>query len=374
MPKLTDIAIKQLPLPRRGQQSYYDDLSGFGVRISQGGARTFFVLLGSGKRHTIGKYPVISLSEARTEAKRLLAERTLGKTRPTSLPYEDGLKLFLSSCQQRNKPRTVSDYRRILNRHFRFGRKRLCDITPQDVATCIDRLRATPSEANHAHITAKVFFNWARRSHYLDRSPLEGTLPPARTLARERVLNDKELAAVFRAALGGDDNFSNIVALLVLTGARRGEIASLRWDYIAEENALITLPTSVTKNARVHALPYGRFAAHIFERVPRVSEYLFPASRDTVRGKPTTIFNGWGKAKADFDKRCSVDFRLHDLRRTFATNLAALGTPIQVTEKLLNHVSGSLGGIVAIYNRHSYLNEMREAIRLWEAKLKAVIQ
>lgn len=109
--------------------------------------------------------------------------------------------------------------------------------------------------------------------------------------------------------------------------------------------------------------------AKVFEHIPCVSDYLFPASRDTVRGKPTTVFNGWGKAKDEFDKKCGVDFRLHDLRRTFATNLAALGTPIQVTEKLLNHVSGSLGGIVAIYNRHAYIDEMRAAADAWEAKL-----
>lgn len=372
MPKLTDISIKQLPVPKKGQQAYYDTLPGFGVRVSQGGARTFFVLLGNGRRHTIGRHPIISLSDARTEAKRLLAERTLGKIRPTSLPYEEAVKRFLSSCEQRNKPRTVSDYRRILKRHFKFGRKHLCDITPREVAARIERLNETPSEANHAHVTAKVFFNWARRSHYIDRSPLEGTLPPARTLARERVLDDAELAAVFRTALEGDDAFSNIVALLVLTGCRRGEIAALRWEHIDNKVSLVALPASMTKNGRAHTFPYGKLTARVFKRVPRVSEYLFPASRSKVRGKPTTVFNGWGKAKSDFDKACGVDFHLHDLRRTFATNMAALGTPVHVTEKLLNHVSGTISGVAAVYNRHTYLDEMREAIRLWEAKLRTL--
>ena len=108
------------------------------------------------------------------------------------------------------------------------------------------------------------------------------------------------------------------------------------------------------------------------ERIPHLSDFLFPASRDTARGKPTTIFNGWGKAKAEFDKKCGVDFRLHDLRRTFATNLAALGTPVQVTEKLLNHVTGTISGVAAIYNRYSYLDEMRAAVTAWEAKLQTL--
>lgn len=68
-----------------------------------------------------------------------------------------------------------------------------------------------------------------------------------------------------------------------------------------------------------------------------------------MRGKATTVFNGSGKAKIDFDGKCGVDFRLHDLRRTFATNLAALGTPVQVTEKMLNHVTGAISGVAAIY-------------------------
>ncbi len=370
MPKLTDISIKQLPLPERGQRSYYDTLPGFGVRVSQGGARTFFLLFGNGKRHTIGRYPIVSLVEARSEAKRLLAERTLGKIRPTSVAFNKGYELFLAACEQRNKPRTVSDYRRILRRHVDFGRKLLSDITPQDVAARIDRIRHTPAEAVHAHVTAKVFFNWARRCHYIERSPLEGTLPPARTIARERVLNDQELATVFRTALDHDDTYCSIVALLILTGCRRGEIASLRWEYIDSDSQLITLPSSITKNGRNHTFPYGIFATQIFERVPRLGDYLFPASRSTARGKPTTVFNSWGKAKDDFEKRCGVDFRLHDLRRTFATNLAALGTPVQVTEKLLNHVTGTISGVAAIYNRYTYLDEMRATIDAWEAKLQ----
>jgi integrase len=253
------------------------------------------------------------------------------------------------------------------------SRKRLSDITPQEVSARITRLRDTLAEANHAHVTAKVFFNWPRRSHYIDRSPLEGTLPPARTIARDRVLEDKELAAVFRTAIEDDNIFSNIVSLLILTGCRRGEVAALRWGYIDDKARLITLPSTVTKNGRTHSFPYGELSAQVFEAVPRLSDYLFPASRSTARGKPTTVFNGWGKAKVDFDKRCGVDFRLHDLRRTFATNMAALGTPVQVTEKLLNHVSGSLGGIVAIYNRHNYLDEMREAVHAWETKLRKLV-
>ena len=108
---------------------------------------------------------------------------------------------------------------------------------------------------------------------------------------------------------------------------------------------------------------------------PRESRYLFPASRGTWRaGKATSFFNAWGKNKVALDVASGItDWTLHDLRRTFATNLAALGTPIHVTEKLLNHVSGTLSGVAAVYNRHAYIDEMRTAIEAWEKRLSFIL-
>ena len=105
-----------------------------------------------------------------------------------------------------------------------------------------------------------------------------------------------------------------------------------------------------------------------------LNEYVFPAARDRLKHKPATIFNGWSKPKVAFDKACPIAaWTLHDLRRTFATNLAALGTPIHVTEKLLNHISGTVSGVAAIYNRHAYMDEMRAAIDAWEKRLSFIL-
>lgn len=106
---------------------------------------------------------------------------------------------------------------------------------------------------------------------------------------------------------------------------------------------------------------------------------MFPASRTKVRGNPTTIFNGWGKPKALLDAAIAEagaaipHWTPHDLRRTFATNLAALQAPVHVTEKLLNHVSGTVSGVAAIYNRHSYMDEMRDAVTKWDERLTALL-
>jgi integrase len=193
--------------------------------------------------------------------------------------------------------------------------------------------------------------------------------------SRERVLTDEELKVVFRTAFEGNDSFSFIVALLILTGQRRTEIGSLRPSWLNKADSTITLPSGITKNKRTHVFPYGSLAASIIERIPDTHDtYLFPASRDHVRGKPTTSFNGWSKAKETFDRKCSIsDWTLHDLRRTFASNLAALGVSLPTIEKLLNHVSGSFGGIVAVYQRHNWMPEMRTAIVAWENRLAACI-
>jgi len=159
--------------------------------------------------------------------------------------------------------------------------------------------------------------------------------------------------------------FAKIVQLLLLTGQRRGEIAALRSTFVDKEQQLITLPPELTKNKHQHTFPYGAMSAPLLEG----AGLLFPA-----RGYEDRPFIGWSKCKAAFDRGCGVlNWTLHDLRRTFATNLAALGVPIQVTEKLLTHISGATGGIVAIYQRHAYMEEMRAAIEAWETKLARLV-
>ncbi|HVY20674.1 MAG TPA: site-specific integrase [Bauldia sp.] len=377
---LTDIAIKRLPAPAGGTRAYWDsNTKGLALRISPGGTKTFIVLIGSGRRHALGRYPSLSLSDARTEAKRLLAEKTLGKIRPTRVAFDDAKVEFLAECERKNKPRTLFDYTRLLKKGFSFARTPLADITPQKVRSAVNRLAYAPAEQNHAFVVGRAFFRWAVRQRYIDTSPMEHMTLPAKPGTRDRVLSDHELAAVYKVATKFPYPFGTIVQLLILTGQRRGEICALKWDWIGDDT--LTLPGSLTKNKRPHTFPLGDTARAVMESLPRRSDYLFPASREHVRGKPTSVFNGWPKAKREFDlavqgrakKSPVAPWTLHDLRRTFATNLAALGTPIQVTEKLLNHISGTVSGVAAIYNRHTYMDEMRAAVAAWEARLQTLI-
>ncbi len=376
MPKtqLTDISVRALKPPAQGQVTYWDkSLAGFGVRVSQGGAKTFVLVYGANRRRiSIGRFPAIKLSDARTEAKRLIAEHTLGRTRRSTVPFDEAKERFLASCEQRNMPRTVRDYRRLLNRHFRFSKTPLTEVSAQEIMSRINRLSGTPHEQNHAFVAARVFFRWAVHNHLIDRSPLEGMSLPAATRPRERVLTRDELAAVYNAARDYPYPYGPIVTLLILSGQRRGEIASLQWEWINTDERTITFPSFFTKNKRTHTFPYGECVAAVLADLPELNEYVFPASRSHVRHQPTTVFNGWPKAKVTFDQHLEhvAPYTLHDLRRTFSSNLAALGTPIHVTEKLLNHVSGTLSGVAAIYNRYTYMDEMRDAIHAYEKHLK----
>ena len=145
--RLTDITIRNLKPPERGQKIYRDDtLKGFGVRCSSGGAKTYVLMHGANRQlTTLGRVGVIKLSDARDAARTILAERTLGKHQSRRIAYDDALKAFLEHSEQKNRPRTVRDYKRLLNRHFRFGREQLADISQQEIMRRIYRLKDTPS-------------------------------------------------------------------------------------------------------------------------------------------------------------------------------------------------------------------------------------
>lgn len=377
MPKiqLTDTAVKALAPPQRGQVTYWDqNIAGFGVRVSQGGRKSFVLVWGtSRKRTTLGTYPAISLKDARNEAKRLISIKTLKKHEPRIIEksYADARDAYLKDCSERNREKTVADYTRLLNRHFKFGKTLVSEITRDDIASKVARLKHTPTEQLYAFVVLKTFFNWAVQNDYAYENPMRTLRRPIKPAARERVLTANELRIVYARAGSYPHPFGGIVWLLILTGQRKSEIGALKWKWIDRNDKTITFPGTSTKNHRTHTIPYGEQVTLLLEDIPKTSEYLFPAQKKHVRGKPTTVFNGWPKAKREFDKGLDVaPYTLHDLRRTFSSNLSMLGTPIHVTEKLLNHVSGVVSGVAAIYNRHSYMDEMRAAIETYEAYLE----
>lgn len=335
---LTDAAIRALDAPQKGQKLYPDGtLPGFACRVSQGGTKTFLLVVGRDRRKiTIGRFPIISLSQARTEAKRLLAEFTLGKVRPQSITYAAALELFLADKAQNRRPATVLDYRRRLERlNFKC---QLADITPPEASRKLDRFTA-PSERSHILVAAKVFFTWCMKRRYIERNPFYGLSKP-RLVPRKRVLTDDELKAIWQATK--DPTLPNLLTrLMLVTGQRRGEVEQWRRHFLTGDT--LTIPGTITKNHVEQLLPLGPLALELLKTFP-------------------DRYTNWGDYKTQLDKLCGVkDWMLRDLRRTFRTNLSKLGVAPHIAERLLHHLSAA-DPIQLTYDRHTYLEEMRAAM------------
>ena len=364
--KLTDISIRHLEKPDKGQKTYRDDvLKGFAVRVSQGGTKSYVLIYGQHRRLiTIGRVGIIPLSDARKEAKRILAEHTLGKHQPLNISFKDAKDIFLKDKEDNNRSRTHQEYKRVLNKYFKLSNTPVKDITQLEVMRRVSKI-SKQAEMHHAFVTIRAFLNWCVRHRYLDRSPISNIPLPNPPTARERVLSLDELKEIYSKAT--DYPYGHINRLLILTGQRRGEIANLKWDWIKDNT--ITFPPEITKNKKTHTIPLCPIALSVIKDIPETSEYLFPASRKM--SKKTTVFNGWSKCKVAFDKTLEgvAPYTVHDIRRSVATKLAENGIPIHVTEKLLNHISGSHGGIVGIYQRYEYLDEIRDALLQLESQV-----
>jgi integrase len=354
---LSDALLRSIT-PSVGQRCYWDTkLPAFGVRVSQGGSKTF-VLNRANSLITIGRFPILTLAEARAEAKRLLAEFTLGKSRPQPTTYSQAVELFLSDKKKSRRAITVQSYERLLKR-LRFTNP-VANITHAEAAHQLARIKR-PSQYNHALVALRIFFNWTIKRRMRSDNPTFGLSTNA-TVSRSRVLSDEELKKVWEAS-DQCGQFGTIVKLLILTGQRRTEIASLQSSWLRDDS--LTLPAQITKNKRDHTVPLALMARQL---LPPKDGLLFPA-----RGR-NVPFNGWSKGKTALDKLSGVTtWTLHDLRRTFATHIAGLGVAPHVIERLLNHATGAISGVAAIYNRYSFMDEMRAAIVLWEKRLRALI-
>jgi integrase len=360
-----DIKLRSFQPPPSGQIDYWDDaLKGFGCRISQGGSKTF-ILKHKNRRITIGRYPIVTLSEARTEAKRMLAEFTLGKLRPQSVTFPQAVKVFLAEKQDRRRARTVSDHKRHLNLLGFKGQ--LGDISHQDLEPKFKNL--PPSEFNHRLASSKTFFNWAQKKRYITDNPTIGFSPHPRK-RRKRILTDEELRIVWNTTFQMEGDFPEIVRLLILMGQRRGETAALQDNYYSHNAQTVCLPSELTKNHREHTFAVGPMASAIlFARVKqeRRSSLLFQAVGSDFP------FSGWSKCKKALDLLANIaPWTLHDLRRTFRTNLGRLKVRPDIAERLVNHISAR-SEMEETYDLHTYMPEMREAMEKWEAFLQTII-
>jgi len=284
------------------------------------------------------------------------------------------LRPFLLVKKAALKPRSYVEVERHLLQHAkRLHGSQLTAIDRRSVATLLTELAANngPSLANSVRASLSAFFSWAMREGLADANPIIGTNRAVTKGARDRVLTDDELRSIWNAL--ADDDYGDIVRLLALTGQRREEIGSLRWQEIDFDKAVIALPAERTKNSKPHDVPLSPAALAILKGRPRL------AGRDYVFGSGADGYLGWASNKVGLDARIAgkgaiSPWRLHDLRRTVSTRMHdELGISPHIVEAVLNHVSGHRAGVAGVYNRAVYAKEKAIALARWAEHLGAIV-
>jgi integrase len=193
------------------------------------------------------------------------------------------------------------------------------------------------------------------------KSQADGVPLPKKEVARDRVLDDAELAQVLIAARTMGGPYGGIVEFLALTAQRREEVAGLRWDELDLAQRVWTIPKARTKNAKAHMVHLSMQALTVLKRAERKGPLVF-----TLLG--TKPFQDFTHAKRRLDQLSGVtEWRLHDLRRTCVSGMARLGVAPHIADKILNHQSGTISGVAAVYQRHDFLAERRAALDEWGA-------
>jgi integrase len=354
-------------------------IAGFGKRVRNGRA-TWIVQYRLGhkqRRMTLGSCAKLTAAQARGQAKRRLAEVELGQD-PAAAKRQNRVEAkhtlrgaitrYLEARQGGLRPKTYREVTRYLNEHWSpLHRVPVNAVKRADVALELAKMMRSNGRmaALRARIALSSFYVWALGEGIAESNPVVGTNKIPEGPPRDRVLSDDELIAIWRAA--GEDDYGRIVRLLVLTGCRREEVGSLRWNEIDARERVIRLPPERSKNHRAHDVPLSHLAWSLLVEQPVTGEHVF--GRDG--------FRGWSRGKQDLDERlgdAAAKWRLHDVRRSVATKMADIGVMPHVIEAALNHQSGHKRGVARIYNRSSYTREVRAAVALWSDHVNALVE
>lgn len=398
--KITKRAVAGLTSGPKDELWWDISLRGFGVKVTRGGSKTFLIQYRMGgrgaltRRYTIGKLDSPwDVASARDEAERLLRMVATGldpqiierqrKSDEIDLIFQKYSERFLADFGQKYwRPRTfqsrAADLRRWANPVLKA--KPLPSITRRDITAVLDSLpKHSPALPRNVFAVLRKMFTWAKQRGDIEKSPCEGVKPPPAVKARDRVLKDDELMLVAALSDTLGNPFGPFVRMLLVTGQRRDEVAGMRWEELDQTTFEWLLPKARSKNHNAHLMPLNDIAVRGLDELaggPRwpLSGYVFSTTG-------VTPISGFSRMKRRLDAvvdravqgNSLMPWRLHDLRRTMATNLQRLGVRFEVTEALLNHVSGARSGIAGVYQRHDWHAEKRDAVTLWNDQLIAML-
>jgi integrase len=346
---------------------------GFGARKQTNKGCHYYIRYrhnGSQIVKSIGRHGILTPDTARTKARELLgvvasgadpfAQSLLSET------FGAEIERYLLRKQSSLKPRSFVETARHLRKYaLPLHKLRLALIDRRTIAVLLGQIETAsgPIARNRLRSSLSAFYAWAIQEGLTETNPVTGTGMADEGGSRERVLTQDELRNLWRAL--DDDRFSDIVRLLLLTGQRRNEIGALQWSEVDLKLGMIILAPDRTKNSQQHELPLSRQALTILERQPHrnSSDYLFGER----------AFNNWDRCKQEVDRRAGIaPYRLHDLRRTCATQLGELGVQPHHIEAILNHHSGHRAGVAGVYQRAKYATEMRDALQRWADHIEAL--
>lgn len=375
------------------QVDYFDkSLSGFFLRISQEGKKSFGVMYRKGgrlRRMKLGTYPLLTLAKARKEAAKTLRNAELGldpaveKQEARHAPtFEQVAKEYLERHAKAKKKSWKED-ERVINKELvpEFGSRQAMEITRRDVRAFLERKSATaPVGANRVRALLRKIYNWAISNEIVESNPVHLVPAPVREHQRERVLTKEEIKKIWNAietdSKSADKKHmkvkmlsAGIMKLRLLTAQRGAEVMSMEWNEVDLETGWWTIPGEKTKNGLSHRVPLSTPALTIIRTMRSVtgkgqSTFVFPSP------KGETHISNSQKPLVRIQKATGIDFVAHDFRRTAASVMTGMGIPRLTVKKILNHVEQE---ITAVYDRHSYDIEKREALETWAHRLMTVV-
>jgi integrase len=393
--QLTDAKIKGLKAPEVGQVEHPDSVvPGLRVRVGKG-TKTFILrkrIGGKLRNLTLGRYNEhrFTLADARKTARNFIIDIEAGRDPGAKRREEKRAGVVAGTVRalwsdylkakksEGGRIRTLDQAERMFDRYVlpELGDRMADTVTRADLTRLIDNVPTGAGRALHARIRA--FYSWAMpRLDRLEANPATYSGRPPAPPSRKRVLTDAELRTIWNASDAEPFPWRAAIKLLILTGQRREEVFQAEWSEFDVEKATWTIPPERAKNGIESIVPLSGAALAVLEATPRIkgASKVFPSRSDVNKGP-----SGFSKFMARFRARIEKDlghsvedWRLHDLRRTLATGLQRLGTRIEVTEAVLNHVSGSRSGIVGVYQRHEFTDEKSHALEAWAKEVERIV-
>ena len=366
--KLTETTMKKLKTPASGYDLYWDDeVPGFGVRITAAGVISFIFSYrshGKKRRHTIERYPVLSVEAAREEARTLRGDVRKGvdpaeqkrqsNTEPT---FADLATKYLEEYAANKRASSLRNDRQMIQTVLRprFATTRLEAISRRDVEKLHSSLKATPYKANRVRSLLSTMFRKAIDWKWCASNPVEG-LKKFDEDKRERWLTVEELQKLGDALDDySDQSAANVIRLLLLTGAREGEALTADWSQFDMKRGVWTKPSHHTKQKKIEHVPLSKAAIALLRKIgPKPSGPLFTganangSARVTIRRPWVQVCKAAGlanavkmKGKRRIITRYKPTLRIHDLRHTYASHLVSNGVSLHIVGKLLGHTQAS---------------------------------